>query len=52
MYGRYDQSGIEVQEDEMSPFLAALIAKDVVGAQLLVTTHPAALLSRGSYLYI
>jgi cyanophycinase-like exopeptidase len=50
MYGRYSQSGIDVAEGEMSPFLAALMAKDLVGgssagamnqplAEILVTAH-------------
>ena len=50
LYGRYSQSGIEVEEGEMTPVLAALIAKDIVGgssagamnqpmSEILVTGH-------------
>lgn len=62
MYGRYSQSGIDVMEGESSPFLEALIAKDIVGgssagamnqpiSEILVTGHSVesySAVSRGS----
>jgi len=52
MYGRYSQSGIDVEDGEMTPFLAALIEKNIVGgssagamnqpqSEIIVTGHSA-----------